>query len=372
MLTNRRLLNMQEKVDLIQKMVSLPAITLSAEEADRFIECVWDRSVMKNHARLVKMDHQTKNVRAIGLGTSRILKPAATFTQSDYVKEFEENRIQLSSKELRACVVIYDKDLEDINVGTPQAFKNTVMSMVQKKMAEELDEIYWIADNHSLSGFANTDARSVMDGWRYQLDHSQSGEDYENDVVGSCVLLDASNTIGARAGSFSLTTSQAIAEQNASAPYNWEFKWVDMLKYLPSQYKLGGLKKLRFFLNDQVLDNYIEALMDRSTPLGDSVLTGKEMLHFGMVPVVPCPLMPTTMKIDTVDAQKEALKSDGTLTDCLLTHEENLIIGVQKDIQMEGERSAADRANYFFFTIRADVAIEDVHACVLLKRLKVV
>lgn len=373
MRSNRDLLSMVGKIDTIQKMVALPTITLAAQEADRFIEYVWDESKLKNHARLVRMASSTKNIRGLGIGTDRILKPSATFSSSDYKKTYTENLIQLTSKELRCCLVIFDSDLEDINVGNAAQLKNHIMSMGTKKIANELDEIYWIGDTQSLSSFASDDARSQIDGWRYRLDHSQSGETYENSVTGSTIILDASNTVTAKAADFDLTTSQGIEEQDTSAPYNQEFKFDLMIEKLPSKYKLGGLSSLRFFLNDQVAQRYVRALSKRATPIGDAAIQGKVPLSYGTIPIVTLPLMPTQMIINTSDAQKENLDTStpGDLTDCVLTHEANFIIGVQKEIQMEAERSAADRANYFFFTLRVDVAIENVNAVVLLKRLKV-
>lgn len=372
MRSNREYLDMAKKIESIQKMIALPNITFSAEEADRFIEGVWDESVMSKNARLVKMASATKNVRHIGIGTADILKPAATFGSSDYKDTFDENNVQLSSNHFRAALVIHDEDLEDLTVGSPAQLKSTIMSMAQKKIASELDLAYWIADTQNLSGFASTDIKSTFDGWRYQLDNSQSGETYENDVTGSCVLMDASNVITGKAGSFDLATTQGIVEQDSNAPYNQEYKFAKMLQYYPSEYKMGGLSKLRFFVNDQIALNYIEALSDRATALGDAIITGKQQLSYGTVPIVQCPLMPTVMEIYAAGQKENYDATNGDLTDCLLTHENNLIVGIQRKITMESERSAADEANYFFFSLRVDVAIEDVYACLLTKRLKVV
>lgn len=364
MISNKELLSKKR----IQKMISLPTITLAAEEADRFIDYMVDESVLKNNARIVRMAKETRNIRALGLGSERFLKPADTFSSSDYKKTLTHNKIALTAKKVRGCVVVYDDDLEDNIEG--QAFADHLMKMIAKKIANELDEAYWIADTHDLSGFASTDIRSLWDGWRYILDHSQSGETYENDVSGSAIILDASNTVTARAGDFAFATKKTIAEQDASAPYEWEFKFGKMLRYLPSKYKVGGLANLRFFTNDQVIQQYIEALARRSTILGDNAILGKSPIQYGSVPIVACPLMPTTMKIDIVDNQKEALKSDGDLTDCVLTHKDNFIIGIHRNIKLESQREAADEAVYWFYSLRADVTLEDVHAAVLLKRLE--
>ena len=371
MRSNRDLLSQKKKETLIQKMISLSTITLVAQEASAFILGVWDLSKLKNNARLVQMESATRNVRALGIGTGRILHPAGTFSSSDYVKEFKHNLIPLATEEFRACVIIYDSDLEDINVGSAAEFKRDLLEIVKRRLAKELDELYWIADKEGLSGFADTDARCRLNGWRYQMDHSQATEAYENKVTGSTIILDASNTVTAAAADFELTTTQGIAETAAAEPFETEFKFDLMLEVLPSEYKLGGLSSLRYFCNDQIVSRYHRKLSRRATGLGDSIIQGKAPMQYGMVPIVDLPLMPTIMKIDTVDDQKEALRPDGDLTDCVLTHEKNFVIGVQKQIQMETERSAADRANLFFFTLRVDAKMEDVHAVVFTKRLKV-
>jgi hypothetical protein len=72
--------------------------------------------------------------------------------------------------------------------------------------------------------------------------------------------------------------------------------------------------------------------------------------------------------------QKEKLDTStpGDLTDILLTPANNLVFGVQLDLMMEVERSAASRGNIYWFTIRGDAKIRDVNACVFGKRFKVV
>ena len=139
MKTNKQLLSKQ---DFIQKMVSLPAITLEAEEADRFIDYMVDESVlMKNVVRVVRMKGPTKNVRALGVGTGRFLRPGATFSSSDYLKQLAQNKIQLVTKKVRGCVGIFDDDLEDVvSIESGVEFKTQVMRMVAAKIANELEE----------------------------------------------------------------------------------------------------------------------------------------------------------------------------------------------------------------------------------------
>jgi len=349
MLTNKHLLFKSK--EQFTKMVALPSTTLSAEEADRFIDYIVDVSRLKDAARIVRMAKPTKNIRALGLGSTAFLHPGSTFSASDYKKTLADNKIELTSKKVRGAVVIYDDDLEDNIEG--DAFADHVMRMVTKQIANELEEAFWIGDTHSLSSFASTDIRSLFDGWRYRITHSASGETYENDVSGSAVLLDATSDFD---------IAGAIAAQNSSIPYNWEFKYSDALRNLDAKYKQVGMANLRFLQSDQVSQDYVDALAARSTVLGDNAIIGGGALQFGRVPITDVPLMSTTL-------DGSGIHGGASYTDSLLTPKGNLIVGIQRDIKIEGSREAADEATYFFYSLRADVAIENINACVLIQKL---
>ncbi len=346
-------------------MVSLPNITLEAEEADRFIDYIVDESVLKNNARIIKMQKQSKNIRPLGLGSNRFLYPGDGFSASDYLATLSDDLIVLSSKKLRGCLVVHDDDLEDSPDG--DAFMDHLMKMVAKKIANEIEEIFWIGDTADVSGFAATDARSKFDGWHFILDNSQSGETYENDVEGSCTILDAANATTDHDSDFVL--AGRIAMVDGTAPYNWEFKFNQMIRSLPSKYKKIAHKDLRFFCNDLVLENYLEALESRATILGDNAILGDGPLHYHGIPIISAPLMSSEMAAAT-DSDKCKLDeaTPGTYSDVVLTHKDNFIIGIQRDIKVETQREASDESTYVFFSLRMDTKIENVNAAVLLKR----
>lgn len=418
MKTNKQMLSKKQQ---IEKMVSLPAIVLEAEEADRFIDYIVDESVMKNNARVVKMQKETKNIRALGLGENRFLYPGATFTAADYLKQLSDQKIALTTKKMRGCVVIYDDDLED-NIER-DAFADHVMRMVAGKIGNELDEIFWIGDTAGIGGFAATDTRSLFDGWRYRIKYSQAAAGYlsghYNTVSGRATLMTAINetdwvlntatAVGTiiepaalpngfvyiaiavagdtqtgavepaawptvlgqtvlddmvtwRCHAYDCALPGMIAEQNAATPYNWEFKYGNMLKRLPSKYKRAGLKNLRFFQSDQLVQDYINALSARSTILGDQAILGQGPIQYGQVPIVPCPNLTVTMSAAGV-------LGGANYADTLLTPAGNLIIGIQRQLKIESQRMAADEATYWFYSIRADCAIENVNACVMMEKL---
>lgn len=350
MLTNKRLLS---KKEFLKGMVSLPNIVLLPEEADRFIDYVIDESFWKDSARIVKMSKNEKNIRYIGFKTgTRFLKPAADFASSDYQKEFAEGKITLSTKKLRGAVVIYDDDLEDGIEG--QAFADHLMKLVAKKVANELDEIFYVAH----SGWASDDARSKFEGFRYRLFDSSPAS--SGDLPLACTLLDASST-----DDFDLPGG--IAEQSTGAPYNWEFKFSKMISELDSKYKAAGLGNLRFFCNDIIATDYINALSERSTILGDSAVLGKAPIQFGSIPIVSVPQLPTTYEASTgVGTESSTGTGVGDIyADCILTTKDNFIIGMQRELKMESKRAPEDEATYIFYSIRCDTAVENPEASVL-------
>lgn len=420
MKSNKKLLSTEQ---IVQKMVSLPNIVLEAEEADRFIDYMVDESVLKNNARVIKMKKQTKNVRALGLGDTRFLKPGDIFASSDYVKQLTTQKIPLVTKKMRGCVAIFDDDLEDIqaDIGA-DAFRDQIMRMVGAKIGNELEEIFWIGDTAGLAGFGNDDTRGRFDGWRYRIKYSQAAtgylSGYYNAVSGRATLMTAiaettyvpgttarvqgdirhptatkvtgfvyicivagtqaaaeptnwptvlgttiiDGTVTWRCHAYDCALAGKIAEQNLSTPYNWEFKYGNMMKKLPSKYKKVGLANLRFFQSDQLAQDYVDALAARSTILGDKAILGQAPLQYGQVPIVPCPLMPVTMSA-------AGLVGSGSYGDTLLTPKGNLIVGIQRSIKIESQRVPADEATYWFYSMRADNAIENVNACVLMEKL---
>lgn len=350
-------------------LISLPTITLLEEEADRFIDYLVDESVMKNYARVERMTKPQKNIRALGFGSGHFLYPADQFDESKYKKQFSQNKIQLSTKKARGAVAIFDDDIEDLaGFVNETQWMDGLMRLVAKKIAMELEEAYWIAETAGLNGFAVDDIRGMWDGWRYRLTHSAVGQAFYNTITGSAHILDACE--GGTSGS-PFAMAGLIAEREAAAPYDWEYKYHMMLKTMPSQYKQNpGLQNMKFLNSDLVTQDYISALSSRSTGLGDAVLTGSVEPMFGRVGILDVPLMPTNLGDPTATPDTDGILGAGDYTDVLLTPKNNLIIGIQRDIKIETERKPADEATYVYYSLRTDVAIENVDAAVLLRCLE--
>jgi len=360
MITNKALLN---KKNFMKAMKALPDITLLPEEADKFIDYVVDESFWKNNARIVKMEKVEKNLRYLGFKAgTRFLKPAAKFAASDYLKEFAEGKVTLKAEKLRGAVVIYDDDLEEGIEG--QAFADHLMRIIAKKVANEIDE----AAYSSHPGFADTDIRSLYKGFRHRI---LAGQAKTGTIPGAAILLDASNTLTGHTTDF--LTAGKIAERiliDSVYTGDWEFKFAKMLAVLPPKYKLVGLKNLRFFCNDIIPNDYAEALANRATILGDKALLGEEDLPYRTVPIASVPLMPITyVAVDgTDDGQEdyEAGEAGNKYADVILTPQNNFIIGIQKELTLESKRAPEDQAQYVFYNLKVDIAIENPEAAVIL------
>jgi hypothetical protein len=435
MIINKELLNKKNFIKAIN-MKALPEISLLPEEADKFIDYVVDQSFWKNNARIVKMEKVEKNLRYLGFKAgTRFLKPAAKFASSDYLKEFAEGKVTLQAQKVRGAVVIYDDDLEEGIEG--QAFADHLMRIIAKKVANEIDE----ASYCSHPGFADTDIRSLWEGFRYRLLYGFLPEGEGREKTGkfpkAATVLDASNTLAGHENDFQ--TKGKIAEKIASST-DWEFKFSKMLAVMPSRYKLLGLKNLRFFCNDIIPNDYAEALATRATILGDKALLGENDLPFRTVPIASVPLMPATYEVvDGTSNGQESYELTGTLhdiiavtastfdiagdftaeflaglkiivsgsskndgvytvvssayadttttitvsetvdvttadgklggnicSDVVLTPKNNFIIGIQKELTLESKRAPEDQAQYVFYNLKIDIAVENPEAAVIL------
>jgi len=348
-------------------LISIPTITLTEEEADTFIDYVYDESVMKYYARTLKMSRPQKNIRGIGFGSGRFLYPGDEFNESKYKKQWTHNRIQLSTIKARGALAIFDDDLEDIaHIETEDEWKNKLMRIIAKKMANELEEVAYMGNTGATpNNFAADDLRGSLMGWRYQINTSAVGQAYYNAAIPGGANIKNACEGGESGSEFDLAGK--IAEQDTNAPYNWEFKYHQMIKNMPSQYKANnGLKNMVFMNSDLVTMDYLAALSARATLLGDSIFTGQGITVYHKVPIIDVPLMPTDLGTATTYGTIGA----GAYTDVIMTPKNNLVIGIQREIRMETQRVAADEATYLFYSIRFDVAIENVNAIVFLRCLE--
>jgi len=356
MFTNAELLNKQK---FLKAMKALPDIELTAQEADQFIDYVIDQSFWNKNARIVKMNKPEKNIRYLGYGSGRFLKPADKFSVTDYKKEFYSGKIALVSKKVRGAIEIFDDDLEDNIEG--QAFAEHLMKVIAAKVANELDEAYFVSN----ADYADTDIRSLWEGFRYTLlAYAPTEADSDHMLPKAAKKLDAAAT-----DDFEVAGGIAERWENPaqSGFFDWEFKFGQMLAKLPSKYKGKGLANLRYFCNDIILADYVKALAARSTALGDKAIIGGEPLTYMTIPIVTVPLMPANFAVYSDGKEMYADEADATYkyADVVLTNKDNFIIGLQRELKLESQRVPEDEAQRVFYSMRSDLRVENPEAAVI-------
>lgn len=375
---------MKDTKDLLKKkriekynLISLPTINLLPKEADHFIDCIVDESALKDYARIIKMVKPTQYIRHLGFGTGHFLYPADGFDESDYKKQWIHNLITLKAEEFRGCAPVYDSDIEEGLEGA--AYKTHLMSIIAKKTANELEYASYMADTHSYNAWDPKNIESKFDGWRYIINNSQVGDTYYNSVCGAAHIKSAciceSGAACAEADeavNADFEMSGRIAEQSPNAPYDLEIKYAIMLKNMPSKYKSNaGLRNMVFLNSDLVTQDYLIALERRGLTnlseivIKDGVIDGTTPYH--KVPIIDVPLMPTNLGSDGGTPDDYGIIGGGEYTDAMLMPKNNLIIGIQRDIKIEPERSAADQCTYYYYSLKVGVAIENVNAIVFAK-----
>jgi hypothetical protein len=113
-------------------------VHLNTEQANTFLDYVYDESVMLKNANFIRMNTPKKDIATIDIA-SDIFFPATANTAPLDANDINgtPSYITLTTKELIGRVVILDSELEDNIEGA--AFEDKVMRMVAKKASNQLD-----------------------------------------------------------------------------------------------------------------------------------------------------------------------------------------------------------------------------------------
>lgn len=370
-------------------------VGLSTEDADRFIDYIIDASFLKNNARIERMKGNTKKLVRLGIG-EEVLRPGAYGTSGDGFTDISTTAITLTSKSMKAVVPLADDALMDNIEG--EAFADHLMRVVANQIGNQLEYAYLMGQDVGAS-ITKNHIWEQIDGW------------YPRAVNGG-QIIDCS----------SLSDRYISADKLSRA-----------IKALDSKYR-GNRTNLRFIMSDDLYQDFVDVLGNRTTPLGDDAITGDSLLSFGKIKIAPCSLLPSSLPVRvanggstslsqnaaaeaetisvasnaafdvddyitigsgaTQEVRKVVAKDTGTLdldaaltyahasgqavvecaldgTFTLLCDYNNLILGIQQDIQIETERRATEGVTYFVVTIRCDCALENPEAVVVLNNMKV-
>lgn len=292
-----------QKTDIAVSSLVTNGGYLNTEQSNTFIRKLQEQPTILGMVRRVIMNSPKRDVDKIGFG-SRILKAAPASGTPLLATDRSSpttEKITLTTKEMIAEVNIPYDVLED-NIERG-GLESTIMDMIIERVAVDLEELLILGDTTSSDTFLA------------QL----------NGLIAQC----STNIVNA-AGLATTTFSKLLLKNmvNAMAP-----------KYLRNR------PALRFFSSVKNENEYRDTLADRETGLGDTMIEGFRPVYAYGIPVVPAALMSETYSI--------------------LTHPQNIIWGIQRDISVETDKDIRARSLIVVVTLRIDMKYEEEAAVVL-------
>ena len=366
---------------------------LNPQQSDKFIDYVFDQTMLRQNARTIKFTPETLNIDKIGVG-SRVAVAAAEAEDPGVRRGITATKITLTPVEVMVPFEIGDT-FREINIEG-QNVDEHIVRMMAMVFANDLEDLF-------ING--NTLGPAVVESaYRDGGSASKYCTDGYMKLVNGWLNL-------AEAGHRTNAANAGISPGMFSA----------MLNSLPPKFKRDR-KKLRFLASVETEQLYRERLSQRATPGSDRTIENADaMTPFG-VPLVAVPLLqqqPTIVEhlamntgtsgtatalkyapvanlvvdTSTLGATAEtpfilgtdytADLTNGTVTRInggaipsgatvkvtytsksriLLTHMENFIVGIGRDVRIEKQRNIFRRVNMYAITAKVAVQIEETDA----------
>lgn len=386
--------------ELVQKaVIATDALAvqgkLNPAQSDKFIDYVIDESVLKNNARIVRFREESLEIDKIGIG-KRVAFPKTEAQDPGLRRGITTSKVTLTPKSIIMPFEISD-EFREINIEG-EGVEDTIIRMMARQLSNDMEELYIHGDTVG-PAIKESDYKDGGSTTQYVLDRYLALFDGWNK------LADAGNLYDAQTKNIGLTVFGA------------------MLRQMPTKFRRNRAA-LRFFLSPDLYQLYIEKLSTRATGLGDASAGGAAHKPYG-VPTVEVPLLqflPPVVKhvtlaasatvslgyapVNTVVVSKNTLGDTpetpyvedtdysidytaGTITNldvgigdgdtvkctininpiCLLTHYQNFIVGIGRDIRIEKDRDIFKGVNQYAVTAKVAVEYEEDTAIVKAKNI---
>lgn len=369
---------------------------LNPAQSDRFIDFVVDETVLKDNARIVRFRNESLDIDKIGVG-SRVAVPKAEATDPGVRRGVTTSKITLTPSEIMVPFEISD-NFREINLEG-DSVEDHIIQMMARQLANDFEDLYIngnklgpaVIEGNILEGGSTT--QYVKDGYLALQD-------------GWSLLADGSNVVDAAGANIGHSVfSRAI-------------------RALPTKFRRNK-SGLRWFISPDLAQIYLEKLTTRATSIGDAAVGGSMAAPFG-IPMVEVPLWdflpPITEHIVLTGTTATALKNSnvtnvavlpstlasslvtayipvtdyvldataGTIArngggaigsgatvkvtynagpQLILTHMNNMIVGIGRDIRIERDRDIFKTVNQYAITAKVAVQFEELSAMVKVKNI---
>lgn len=363
---------------------------LSDAQSNVFIDYVVDESVLKDNARVVKFRNENLNIDKIGVG-GRVAYPKAEAQDPGHRRGVSTSQVQLTPKEIIVPFEIGDL-FREVSIETPESIEDHIIKMMAKQMANDMEEMYILGD---------TVGPAVLES---EYHDGGSSTQYVKDgflalANGWSRLADGANVVDAQGANIGLSI------------------FGQTMRAMPTKFRRNK-SALRWFMSPDLAQLYREKLSTRATALGDSAAGGGEHGPYG-VRMVEVPLWPLQPKVvehvtlngttavalrfgpvsnvvvstETLGATPEtpyvettdyvvgytagtiARDGGGSIGDgdtvkvtydanpqMMLTHYNNFIVGIGRDIKIEKDRNIYKGVNEYAIHAKVAVQFEELTA----------
>lgn len=276
---------------------------MNPEQADTFLRMVQSAPTILKDSRFVQMASDTRKIEKIGFG-SRILRPGQegkVLADADRSAP-STSTITLNAKEVIAEVHITYDTLENNIEGNN--LQNTIMQMLAERAALDIEEVIVNGDKSSADPYL-----ALLDGLRKQA---------------------TSHVVDHAAGAFSKDVFKKA------------------YKAVPAKY-LRNPKDWKFYASHGLEVEWKDQVAGRQTNLGDFSLQGGLASAYG-VPV------------DGIAMLQPYTDSAKTVSDILLTHPKNIVVGMSRNIRIEVDKDIRARKFIIVLTAKLDAKFEEEDA----------
>jgi hypothetical protein len=383
--------------ELVQKaVITADALAssgkLNTAQSNRFIDYVIDETALKDNARIIRFRNEDLDIDKIGVGT-RLAVPKSEARDPGIRRGVSTSKITLTPKEIMVPFEIGDT-FREINIEG-DSIENHIISMMARQAANDIEELYI---NGNTLGPAEIEGNIVPGG----SDTQYVKDSYLALFDGWLKLLDSANIVDAEGANIGLSVLGKT------------------FRAMPTKFR-RILKDMRYYMAPDLEQIYYEKLSTRATSLGDSVAGGMGHRPFG-IPIVGVPLLdflpsitehitlgdnaagavalanapvqnvivtpitlddtPTTPYVE--DTAYTVDEANGTITPAdgggiesttvkvtydanpqiLLTHMNNFIVGIGRDVRIEKDRDIFKGVNQYAITLKVAVQIEELTAAV--------
>lgn len=381
----------EEKIEKVFDSGSLnsKAVKLNTAQANQFIDYIVDESVVMKNARVIPMDTPRLDIAEIDISTD-VLFPASRGVILDASKKVSATTgiITLITQEVIGEVDVYDEDLRNNIEG--QSFETHLMKMISARISNQLEKVGLYSKvapgaltmDRMFDGFVTAIERSgnVVDAndgvWadRY-IDKSKLTKAFKSIAPAYQQRIDALYMPGNLMIDYETKYETDLNNISRNSAFGLPFQKANALGRGRPTIKIGGVSST--ITEDALAGATVLTAVGTGFTAGKTITValGEGQEHTTTVAssnsttITLTTGLPYAISVSNANQAKiKEVLTDGL--DVLFTPKNNLIYGIQKDIQIEPQRFAQQRKTTFVYTMYIDVKIQKPTLSCVLKWLK--